>query len=246
MSTLLTTLFASIVGESEENSDILDLYAHNMKQYLLLNQELISRAQHLSPTADLSILLKKMRSSLLHGLQQTNLVLLTQRDRSNRLEVHPVIVEANELIRQIIDEYSPLFEVAEIALHLDLSECNVNVALDPAIFPSVIINLLDNAIKYSKPGGSVSISSKTRESVLVIEISDNGIGIPEEDRELIFSKHFRSENTSHVSGSGLGLYMAKKIVLAHNGAIKLEKTNKFITTFCIELPIAGSTSKRED
>jgi two-component system sensor histidine kinase/response regulator len=86
----------------------------------------------------------------------------------------------------------------------------------------VVSNLLANAIKFSPEGSTVTLSAQDEPDALVIEVLDEGIGIPEEDQKHLFEDFFRGSNVEDVGGTGLGLSIAKKIVDAHEGQIEIK------------------------
>ena len=109
----------------------------------------------------------------------------------------------------------------------------------PQRLRQVLTNLLNNAIKFSPPGSTITFRSWETEDELYAEVSDEGIGIPPEDQASIFEDFFRARNVGDVSGAGLGLSIAKKIVDAHQGRIWLEspyEEGKSGTRFTIALP----------
>lgn len=110
----------------------------------------------------------------------------------------------------------------------------------------VLTNLLNNAIKFSPPGSTITLRSWETEDELWIEVSDEGIGIPPEDQSHIFEDFFRARNVGDSGGSGLGLSIAKKIVDAHQGRIWLESPyeegrsgTKFTLVLPRNLPLPG-------
>ena len=96
------------------------------------------------------------------------------------------------------------------------------VALDMALFEQALVNLLDNAVKYSPPSEAIEIRVSQTELSARIEISDRGIGIPDGDLEHVFDKFYRVQRPESVSGTGLGLAICKGIVEAHGGKIRAE------------------------
>jgi len=110
----------------------------------------------------------------------------------------------------------------------------------------VIENIMDNAIKYSKEGDRIFISLTPNENAVDISIKDTGIGIPAEVQNNIFTKFFRADNAQSKDslGSGIGLYMCKKIVEAHHGSLSFESTGHG-TTFHVLIPqvVATNTTK---
>jgi signal transduction histidine kinase len=109
----------------------------------------------------------------------------------------------------------------------------------PQRLRQVLTNLLNNAIKFSPSGSTITFRSWETEDELFAEVSDEGIGIPPEDQDQIFDDFFRARNVGDVSGSGLGLSIAKKIIDAHKGRIWLEspyEEGKPGTRFTLALP----------
>jgi two-component system, OmpR family, sensor histidine kinase KdpD len=97
------------------------------------------------------------------------------------------------------------------------------VPMDPALIAQVLINLLDNAVKYSPPEESVAITAQVTDGgQLRISVTDHGSGIPPEDLERVFDKFYRVHRPEEVSGTGLGLSICKGIVEAHGGRIWAE------------------------
>ena len=107
----------------------------------------------------------------------------------------------------------------------------------------VIENIMDNAIKYSKEGDKVFISITPNEKTVDITVKDTGIGIPPEVQERIFTKFFRADNAQSKDslGSGIGLYMCKKIIDAHHGSLTFESTGHG-SSFHILIPRVVATN----
>ncbi|HEX6190283.1 MAG TPA: HAMP domain-containing sensor histidine kinase [Pyrinomonadaceae bacterium] len=118
------------------------------------------------------------------------------------------------------------------------------VLIDRPAMAQAISNLLDNAIKYSGDVKELSISAKTREGDLCIEIADRGIGIPRAEQAKIFEKFYRVGNglVHDVKGSGLGLSLVKHIIEAHNGTISVESDVGKGSRFTILLPLTRDTT----
>jgi len=103
----------------------------------------------------------------------------------------------------------------------------------------VVLNILSNAIKYTENDGTIKVSAKTRDHFIDLSISDNGIGIPEEDVGRIFERFYRVEKgrSRDMGGTGLGLSIAKEIIEAHNGTIKITSKKDRGTHVRITLPV---------
>jgi signal transduction histidine kinase len=110
---------------------------------------------------------------------------------------------------------------------------------DPELMRLALSQLLDNACKYSEVGSTVTLGIDTHDSVVAIRVSNTGSSIPVIERHRIFERYYRgSETKNRVSGSGLGLYVARKIALAHQGSLDLEdRTTATGTTFRLTVPL---------
>jgi signal transduction histidine kinase len=131
-------------------------------------------------------------------------------------------------LKSFIEERVALLETSILKSHkieLDLEE--VTIAIDPSGFESILTNLLENAKKYSDANSTIKILLANRAGTAFFQITDEGIGIPKEKRDAVFSKFYREENemTRKSKGTGLGLYITKFLVEQHNGRIEL-KGNK--------------------
>ena len=117
------------------------------------------------------------------------------------------------------------------------------VMMDFVLIEQVMVNLLDNALKYSPPGSPLTISAQRAGQTVEISVADRGSGIPPADLDKLFSKFFRSQSTAgkgrqKVGGTGLGLSICKGIVEAHGGHIRAENRPGGGTLFCFTLPAA--------
>ena len=111
------------------------------------------------------------------------------------------------------------------------------VAVDKDLLRIAVNNLLVNAVKYSKPGGTVSLSAEETDEAIRIRVADTGIGIAPEDQAKIFDKFYRasSEATQGISGHGLGLPLAKEIIELHRGHLSVESKPDEGAVFTIDL-----------
>ena len=111
--------------------------------------------------------------------------------------------------------------------------------LDVEKMKLAIQNLLDNAIRYTQPGGRVTASLKYVKKEIEFSIKDTGIGIPKDQQERVFTKFFRGANAIRLEteGSGLGLFITKNIIEAHGGKIWFESEENVGTTFHFTIPL---------
>jgi signal transduction histidine kinase len=105
-------------------------------------------------------------------------------------------------------------------------------------------NLLDNALKFTPPGGTVQVRLQDDDQTVHMAVQDTGIGIPPDDLPNLFSRFYRGRNTSAYPGSGLGLVITKTIVEDHGGTITVESAAQG-TCFHVRLPLAGPQKESE-
>jgi signal transduction histidine kinase len=147
-------------------------------------------------------------------------------------------VDVAELLREQVDLFSAQSTLH--ALSLDLPEVPLTVLGERDRLAQVCANLLSNAIKYSPGGGAIEIRGHQVGAFVEVSVRDHGLGIPQQQREKIFTKFFRvdSSDTRRIGGTGLGLALCRDIVEAHGGQIDFESVEGEGSTFSLRLPIA--------
>ncbi len=154
----------------------------------------------------------------------------------NEFDIRKESVVYGDLIAIVLARIHPALKQKNIKLTFDCPE-NLIVMVDPARMQQVLLNILDNAIKYTPEERHITIVVSQNKNEILTTISDNGDGIPEKDVPFIFERLYRAEKSrSRASGgSGLGLTIAKEIVELHGGDIRVESTSGKGTTFIISL-----------
>lgn len=118
-------------------------------------------------------------------------------------------------------------------------ECNVTkleVYLDPKLIRYIVLNLLSNAIKYSNEGQPILLQIYGKDQKVIIRVRDQGIGIPEEEKQYIFKRFFRARNSLEIAGTGLGLHIIKSYTELMEGALRFESEENRGSSFELELP----------
>jgi len=157
---------------------------------------------------------------------------------SGALRLRQEIVEVQDLIGAVAQQMRE--RTQDHQLRLDLSPNLPPVSIDFLLFSQVLINLLDNAVKYSPAGALIEITARAQAGRVEISVLDRGEGIPEQDLVRVFDKFYRVQRPTGVSGTGLGLAISKGIVEAHGGQIWAENRDGGGTALRLNLPAGES------
>ncbi|MDP2910269.1 MAG: ATP-binding protein [bacterium] len=150
------------------------------------------------------------------------------------------LTDLDVLIKSVIDSCRDLIREKNIEIEFkNLIKKPLKTLIDADKIKIAIDNILENAIKYSEPDGKIIISLKSDRKEIEASVEDSGLGIPEIQQKRVFSKFFRGANVlrKETDGTGLGLFIAKNIIEAHNGRIWFKSVEGKGTTFYFTLPI---------
>ena len=209
--------------------------AHELRTPLAIMQTKLElfAAEHKNLEGDTAELVRSQAEQLdrLSRLVHTLLEMsnLSSAPRSDRIELAP-------LVEEIITDLTPLASQNDITMEQDCD--NVVITGSDALIYRLVFNLIENAVKYNRRGGSVSVSVHKESSDVVVRVSDTGCGIPEEYRESIFQPFFRVDKSRsrQMGGVGLGLALEHEIAVLHGGSVRAEPGNKVGTVFIVTLP----------
>lgn len=164
-------------------------------------------------------------------------ILSLGRIESKAIQLHLHSKDINALVREVIAKLDYLARSKNIEVRAEL-EPLFSIRMDVDLIRQVLQNLIENAIKYSPEGSSILVTSEERDGHIVVQVADQGPGIPEDELPHIFMKFYRSRNAkgSSIKGSGLGLYLAKYFVELHKGRVSVDSTLGQGSTFTVELP----------
>ena len=169
-----------------------------------------------------------------------NLLLLSRLEMPDfALERRPVNLEA--VAEDAILQLSDLAETRHISLDLQKEGSLPRIVADRARLKQVLINLLDNSIKYNRQDGTVTVHLSAGEEQVMLRVTDTGEGIPSQDLPHVFEKMYRAERRQgrYVEGSGLGLSIVQRIVEQHGGSISVQSQIGEGATFTVTLPRSG-------
>lgn len=153
---------------------------------------------------------------------------------SGKVRYHPVEIEIEEYIEHVIDEMSLISKGEQKIIHFHQGD--KQIIADEHLLKNIMINLLSNGIKYSPEGKDVELHTRYADGKINIQVKDYGIGIPEEDQKLMFTRFFRAHNVTNIQGTGLGLTIVKRYLDLMEGKIWFESIEGEGTTFFVEIP----------
>jgi two-component system, OmpR family, phosphate regulon sensor histidine kinase PhoR len=165
-----------------------------------------------------------------------NEILVADHLDSGRLRVTPRRLDAVQLAASVVDA-ARVVAPTSIAIELEASP-DVAVAADPEHLRQVLVNLVDNAVKYSPDGGRVEVRIEDRSPLVRFAVSDQGLGIPANEQARVFDKFYRLDPdlTRGVGGTGLGLYICRELVRRMGGRISVVSAPGEGSTFVVDLP----------
>ena len=148
--------------------------------------------------------------------------------------------DLSELVISTADQMALLADEKNVAVQ-SAACAPVQVAGDRFRLKQVIVNLLDNAIKYSPKGAEITLSTRAAEGQAVLEVADRGPGIPEEALPQIFDRFFRADSvrTHSINGAGLGLSIVRSICLAHGGSVEAANRRRGGCRITVRVPLAA-------
>lgn len=158
---------------------------------------------------------------------------------SGRFEIKKQLLPIRDIITDVIKSFHSLARDKAVALSEDIPTKLPEIEADGDRMRQVIMNLLSNAVKFSDPGGSVTVKVESQNGELLFQVTDQGIGIPEEAMPHLFERFYQAEDKLARGGAGLGLYISKQIIEAHGGSIWAESQAGKGSTFSFTLPLNG-------
>ena len=224
---------------SEMKSKFVSIASHELRTPLAT---ILSSAELLEHYADGLSAEDKLK--MLHGIQgavkrmsaMIEDVLIIGKAEAGALQFQPGPVDLRDLCHRVVEELRSGVakqHLIEFKHHFDRG----SLTLDEKLLRHILTNLLSNAVKYSPPGSTVSLQLAERDSQAVIEVADQGIGIPVEDQGRLFESFHRASNVGSRQGTGLGLVIVKKAVELHGGSISVDSKVDAGTRISVRLPL---------
>ena len=219
-------------------SRLLSMASHEFRTPLStihLSTSLIQRYSEDLNNPKIETHVRKIKSAVSNLTTILDDFLLLEKAESNKITLQISCFNLQDFIKEIISELKLLTKKKQKIVSIPNTEVAL-VKLDKNLLKNCIINLVSNAIKYSGEETEIELSTAMTSSKIMINVKDNGIGIPEGDHEHLFEAFFRAHNTGNIPGTGLGLHIVSRYVSLMNGTISFESAINKGTLFTIELP----------
>jgi PAS domain S-box-containing protein len=158
------------------------------------------------------------------------------RIQAGTLRIHPERQQVETIIQEAKSKIELLAQSHR--LHFEIAQGLPPVLADSQRITHVLVNLVENAVKYSPRGTSITLQVQRQNNFVRFEVEDEGVGIPKEERELVFEAFRQVERKERAKGAGLGLAICKGLILAHGGSIWVEDSDTVGTTIAFTLPLA--------
>jgi signal transduction histidine kinase len=173
--------------------------------------------------------------------QLINNILDFSRIEAGRKEYRFVKADVAAVVRDVVDAYRFQIEQQGFTLDLEIAESLPEIEVDPEALSQALINLVNNAIKYSPDEKHIRVSVESQDGRVLVTVADRGIGIPKADQKRIFEKFYRVESSlvHTTKGSGLGLALVQHIVEAHGGRVEVASVPGEGSRFTLVLPVDG-------
>jgi two-component system phosphate regulon sensor histidine kinase PhoR len=207
-------------------TEFLGNVSHELRTPIFTTQGLIETL--LNGAVDDATVNRNFLQKALHNIERLNDLLTDlidiSRIESGEMKLRFRFFDVVEFMKSIVSEMTIAAERRKISLHCTFSFHEIEVYGDKERLRQVMINLIDNAIKYSEENGIIKISIDDKSDCVIVSVEDSGMGIPPQHLPRIFERFFRVDRgrSREVGGTGLGLAIVKHIIEAHNSTIHVE------------------------
>jgi signal transduction histidine kinase len=222
-------------------NNFVSLISHDLKTPIAKIQAIVDRLMLQEQPPELSEDLRSLRRSGDELNRYIQSILKVLRVESREFKLNKQVADVNEIIEQAIEQLRPLAAEKNIQIQTEM-EPLFSVEFDTILIKEVVVNLMENAIKYTPANGQIAIHSEETEDSIFVRVRDNGEGIRPEDLDKVWGKFTRGRDQDMKSkGSGLGLYLVKYFIELHGGKVSLESKVGVGTSVSFTLPLSSDT-----
>jgi signal transduction histidine kinase len=224
---------------SEMKSRFISMASHEFRTPLstiLSSVNLMAKYNEMNEKDKFKSHVVKVKSAIVNLTDILEFFLSVEKLDSGHYKIDAVEFDFIEFINSHIEEIRDLLKEKQ-RLVLQFNPNKIIVQHDKKIIRTVLQNLVTNAIKYSDEKGEIIINIQVENDTIIFKISDNGIGIPEEEQKYLFDRFYRAKNALNIQGTGIGLNIIKKYIELIGGNITFTSKINHGTTFIVSLPI---------
>jgi PAS domain S-box-containing protein len=227
--------------EADKRKDeFLAILAHELRNPLApirTSLEILKRTKNKELEDEAKAVIGRQINQLVHLVDD---LLDVSRFSRGKIKLHEERVDLHEIVALALESTKPLIEEKEHDLQVSLPFKNIELYGDKTRLAQVLLNLLSNAAKYTRPGGKISVSAVKESDALTLRVTDTGMGISAKDLPHVFDLFMRVERDGGAEGLGIGLNLVKQLVERHGGTVEaFSKGEGQGSEFTVRLPLAG-------
>lgn len=237
----LASLGAALRAADQQKNRFLAVLAHELRNPLAVLASGLNILERAKEGVDADHIRMTMRQNIAHVSRLVDDLLDINRIERGKISLKKEMVRLDRILPAALDLAQPAIEAANHGLQVEMPGEAITLEADPARLIQIISNIVGNAARYTPQGGEIEVRVASSDGFAVIEIADNGIGIPPEQQARIFDMFEQSDTGLGVIGDGLGIGLAlvKQLVELHGGEIHLQTSQPGEgSTFEVKLPIA--------
>ncbi|MCV0382608.1 MAG: hybrid sensor histidine kinase/response regulator [Erythrobacter sp.] len=237
----LASLSDALRSADQQKNRFLAVLAHELRNPLAVLSSGLNILDRGQERVDVDQIRQLMRQNLAHVTRLVDDLLDINRIERGKISLRKERVCLNEILPAALELAGPAIAAANHRLAVEMPAEPITLEADPARLIQIISNIVGNAARYTPQNGEIDVNVSRADGFAVIEISDNGIGIPPEQQSSIFEMFEQSDNGLGIVGDGLGIGLAlvKQLVELHDGEIRLQKSAPGEgSTFEVRLPLA--------
>jgi signal transduction histidine kinase len=219
-------------------SNFISMVSHEIRTPLALIQssgEILGRyLERLSPDKRQRHL-KTINQSVARMVMLVEDVLMFSRAESGPMEFKPAPLDLPKFCQQLVEEVESA-TARRCSIRLCIANGTGSAGVDETLMRHVLVNLLTNAVKFSKPGDEVLLQASAKANEVLFQVQDRGIGIAEAEQTKVFEPFYRSRTVAHIPGTGLGLVIVKRCIERHGGTLEIESRTGHGSRFTVRVP----------